>query len=61
MTVEQRLNELETALQTVVHRQRKLITAMILAVVGLVSVAAAPQNRNAEVNFVDCTGVSNCG
>ena len=43
MTVEQRLNELETA----VRRQR-----MILTVVGLVAIAAAPQSSDAEFKKV---------
>ena len=48
MTVEQRLNGLETA----VRRQRIIIAAMILLMVGLVTIAAAPQSRNVEFDFV---------
>ncbi len=48
MTVEQRLNGLETA----VRRQRIIIAAMILLMVGLVTIAAAPQSNDAEFNEV---------
>ncbi|MEE2708284.1 MAG: hypothetical protein VYA69_01640 [Gemmatimonadota bacterium] len=48
MTIEQRLNELETA----VRRQRIIIAVMILTVVGPVTIAAAPQKLDVEFNNV---------
>ena len=48
MTVEQRLNGLETA----VRRQRIIIAGMILLMVGLVTIAAAPQSENVDFNQV---------
>ena len=51
MTTEERFDALEKA----VRRQRIIIAGMILLMVGLVTIAAAPQSRDAKFETVTAT------